>query len=347
VASAILAACGTLEPESFAPTWTSLGLDGRTVLALAETPWGLYAGTGGAGVFRYDQTAAMWEPAGLTDQGPINDLLYLSTEPPRLLAAVGPRPGAVVDAVVFASDDGETWVPSDGGYASITGEGAAGYSLARTRSGQPELFVAAPGLVMRSTDAAHSWRAVFGDTTVENDVPRISIDQNGIVWVAANWVTACCVFHSADGGLTWDGRTPSGSLRYGGSWWSDVSVTEDGRLWMVAAAILRPDDPRLPEGTNTVAVSRDSGATYDLARMSHRGALLAIHLRFFSAADTLYTIAQQAGNALGVYRLRPGHTTLDEISASPGVAGGLSATLDAGGRLLVGTAGTGVWRMEW
>jgi hypothetical protein len=64
----------------------------------------------------------------------------------------------------------------------------------------------------------------------------------------------------------------------------------------------------------------------------------------------LYVVSQQGlqgGDQLRVFRLRRPFRRWNEISVLPGIAGGLSATLDDEGRLLVGTAGTGVWRMEW
>jgi hypothetical protein len=63
----------------------------------------------------------------------------------------------------------------------------------------------------------------------------------------------------------------------------------------------------------------------------------------------LYVISRLDGypGELDVFRLRPGSIQWDAIRVRPGIAGGLSATLDDEGRLLVGTAGTGVWRMEW
>ena len=105
---AVVGACGFLVPDAPEPTWTSLGLEGEAVRVLAHTPWGLYASTDSSGVFRYRPSTDTWQATGLADQGVINDLLYVPTVPPRLLAAVARRPGEPVDAVVFASEDGET-----------------------------------------------------------------------------------------------------------------------------------------------------------------------------------------------------------------------------------------------
>jgi hypothetical protein len=65
--------------------------------------------------------------------------------------------------------------------------------------------------------------------------------------------------------------------------------------------------------------------------------------------DTLYIVTDRQfdGAQLGVFRLRPGRSRWDEVVVPSGIAAGLSATVDDEGRLLVGTAGAGVWRMEW
>jgi photosystem II stability/assembly factor-like uncharacterized protein len=196
---------------------------------------------------------------------------------------------------------------------------------------------------MRSVDGGRSWRFVFGDATSDGNVPRILLDNNGTIWFIANWVPSGVVFHSTNGGLTWRNRTPDGSQGPRGLLWDDVSVTPDGRVWLVATQGSMPDDLPDPRGESGVVVSSDSGETWQ--RVSPLGPSIAF--RFLPAGDTLYAVSQEAGNQLGVFRLRLGRSHWDEIVVSPGIAGGLSATLDDEGRLVVGTAGTGVWRMEW
>ena len=333
----VVGACGFLGPDAPEPTWISLGLEGEEVRALAHTPWGLYAGTDSGGVFRHDAATSTWQPAGLADQGVINDLLYVPTVPPRLLAAVAPRWGETVDAVVFASEDGETWVPSDGGYADAVGSRAAAYSLAYDPADPSVVYVGLPYNVMQSTDGATTWRirSILSDTTAvawDGYIPSISVDSSANVWLVRNSTAptiggppCAFVYHSTDGGLTWRKSSPCA-----GTPLSDVYVAPDGRLWLA--------------GGSAVRVSLDRGDTWELSLKSDG----VVH-RILPAGDTLYAVSQQGrdGGQLRVFRLRPLGSHWDEITVSPGIAGGLTATLDDEGRLLVGTAGTGVWRMEW
>jgi photosystem II stability/assembly factor-like uncharacterized protein len=349
-----VAACGVFAPDAPEPTWASLGLDDQEVTALAETPWGLYAGTTSSGVFRYEATTQTWRENGLAEVGVINELLYVAADPPRLLAAVAPRRGATVEAVVFASKDSETWVPSDGGYAAAVGQRAAGSSLAPHPSDPRGVVGGLSGTVIQSPDGGESWRFSFGDTVSHGDIPSIWLESNGTVWFVANLADDTrSLFYSTDGGATWHGATVYGTDRGDRPLiLNDGFVSGNGRLWLAGTQARMPTDPPHP---TIVVASTDTGETLEHALLSQRtlaqagpkrmGASGA--LAFIAARDTLYAVSQQAGNVLAVFRLRPGKTMWDVIDVEPGIAGGLSAALDAQGRLLIGTAGAGVWRMEW
>ena len=157
------------------------------------------------------------------------------------------------------------------------------------------------------------------------------MDSSANVWLVRNstaptfsGIPCASVYHSTDGGLTWRKSSPCS-----GTPMSDVYVAPDGRLWVAGGGVVR--------------FSLDRGDSWGEISLKSDGV---VH-RILPAGDTLYAVSQEAGNQLGVFRLRLGRSRWDEITVSPGIAGGLSATLDDEGRLLVGTAGTGVWRMEW
>jgi hypothetical protein len=344
--------CGIFSPEGrVEPAWTSLGLEGHTVTAVTESPWGLYAGTTSSGVFRYDATTKAWQPAGLADEGVINDLLYVPTTPPRLLAAVAPREfGDSVGAVVLASDDGSTWVPSDDGYARAAGQRAAAYSFLSDPPGSRWVYVSLSGAVMLSGDGGETWHFVFGNAASEGTIPSIRADASRTIWLVANYLQTGSLFHTADRGNKWYGRWVDGTEpHYGGDFnyvhLDDVAVTEGGRIWL-AITFGNWNTPSYA----AVGVSRDTGKTVERASASGPAGMVGsvvTPMTFAIAADTLYAVGQQEGNQLAVYRLRPGRTSWDAITVPPGPAGGVSAAFDDQGRLLVGTAGTGVWRIEW
>jgi hypothetical protein len=336
--AALVGACGILDPDTPESTWTSLGLDGEAVRSLAQTPWGLYAGTDSSGVFLHDAATGTWQQAGLADEGVINDLLYVPTVPPRLLAAIGRRAGSreAVEAVVFASEDGLTWVPSDGGHADSVGIPAAGVSLAHDPRIPPVVYLAASYQVMQSADGGKSWSSWIG----VYGVVRIFWENRNDVWLANSFsrnlgdtVREGYVYHSIDAGRFLWSRAPESGVGFASP--MDVLVTPDGRVWLAGAG---------------VAVSKDRGNTWELSLNPRLGGeLVGLITSILPAGDTLYVVSQQgaAGARLGVFRLRPGRSRWDAIVVPQGTASGLSATLDDEGRLLVGTAGTGVWRMEW
>ncbi len=110
----------------------------------------------------------------------------------------------------------------------------------------------------------------------------------------------------------------------------DVHLTSDGRLWVAGAGVL---------------VSDDRGDNWEISLHPSAGDRTGIVNQMLNHGDTLYIVTDRQGDGaqLGVFRLRPGRSRWDAIVVPQGIAGGLSATLDDEGRLLVGTAGTGVW----
>ena len=323
--AALVSACGILGPDTPEPTWTSLGLDGEAVRSLAQTPWGLYAGTDSSGVFLRDAATGNWQQAGLADEGVINDLLYVPTVPPRLLAAMGPWRGETVDAVVFASEDGETWVLSDGGYADSVGTPTGGRSLARDPRIPQVVYLAASHQVMQSADGGRSWSSwveIWG-------VFKIFWEDHQNAWLVTS---SGYLYHTIDAGRILWRKIPESRPIFTDP--RDVHLTSDGRLWVAGPGVL---------------VSDDRGDNWEISLHPSAGDQAGIVNQMLNHGDTLYIVTDRQGDGaqLGVFRLRPGRSRWDEVVVPSGIAAGLSATVDDEGRLLVGTAGAGVWRMEW
>jgi len=154
-----LAECGVTEPP--AGRWTSLGLEGKWVTAVADTPWGLVPGTRDDGVCRLDSAGAPWRSLGLA-QPSVYCLLMVPASPPRLLAGVGIRtPRDPRAPSVLATEDGVTWSAADGDLSAQGG--GSGFSLAVDSANPTRLFFGDGANVLRSEDGGASWALVLGD----------------------------------------------------------------------------------------------------------------------------------------------------------------------------------------
>lgn len=330
-ATAQAAACALLGPEILSPDWTSLGLAGESVRVLEPTPWGLYAGTHASGVFLREEASDTWRPAGLDGAGVIHDLTFLPTVPPRLLASVGPPVGDTVDAIVFATEDGETWAPSDVGDAATVGNLRSPYLLAPDPTQPDRVYLGLSGSIMRSGDAGRTWERVFGDIAPANEIAGITVRDDGVIWAAASIRPAAVRFigllYSADQGDSW------GELYYGGET-RQIYAAPDGRVWLARI--------------DGVMVYSDRDQSWNL----HLSPTTVEHpvgeaVTVLPAADTLYAVTNLVDyGEVGVFRLRPHRSEWDVIRVPLEIRRALSAAIDNQGRLLVGTATTGVWRME-
>lgn len=329
-AALFVAACA-FGPELASPDWTSLGLANEEVTAVAATPWGLYAGTQSSGVFRYDEAEDVWHPAGLADAGAIHDMLFVPAASPRFLVGVRPDTSEAVDALVYASEDGATWAPSDGEDARTLGTHAAN-ALAYDPTRPDVVYVLIAASILRSQDAGRTWQHVFGDTALNSDVSSLSARADGAIWASALVRNAFSEFYglvySEDQGNDWLVVRSAGRPR-------DIYAAPDGRVWM----------------------ARDDGVRFYSERDETWGGILSsttvehpvgAGVTVLGDGDTVYavTLLEESGE-VGVFRVLPGRTRWEVIRVPLDVAGALSATVDERGRLLIGTAGAGVWRAEW
>ena len=99
---AVTLACAT-EPNNTL-NWEALGLEGRFVTALAQTPAGLLAGTRFSGLFRLDEPSGSWTHLGL-DEAPISSIAYVPGSQGGIFVATHPYSSERISAAIWYSED--------------------------------------------------------------------------------------------------------------------------------------------------------------------------------------------------------------------------------------------------
>ncbi len=336
-----LTACGILDPGE--GRWRSLGLDGTWVTAVAETPWGLFAGTRDDGGSRLDSSSGQWQSLGLA-QVRVLCMLVVAASPPRLLVGVtGRSPWDPREASVFATGDGATWTPADGGLAAEGGGGAA--SLAVDPGRPDRLYLGTSINVLRSEDGGKTWQYVLGAKGFAGQGVQsilVSPARDGMVWASIiNSFGESAVHRSGDWGDTWERFVPFPRVElpiYGLA----LDPRNTSRLWAgLDAGVIGSED-----AGETWAVSLVADYTTIPALIWLGEELIAIGMyRNFDTNEAGDPIGEEI-NRLRLYRLPGGVGKWEKIDVPSDVRGGRSATIDARGRLVVGTAGSGVWVWE-
>lgn len=313
--------------------WAQIGLDGEWVGALAQTPWGYFAGTADAGVFRFDSSSGDWMPLGL-DHAMVGAIQFVPGQPDRLLVGVRPYADEQTEAAVFAAEDTRvtSWIPSDGGLAARNDWRFWAYSLAADGGVPQRVFMGGTAQVLRSDDGGRHWWLSWGNEGCWGPgVNSIKVSSDGGVWVAGeSALFSAYVMYSANGGESWEAYFPTPT--------QDNAVyslvldpyTED-RLWAgVQGGVMRSDD-----GGETWEYSVTEGG---LVR-----ALAFLGNRLYAASIAV----TGPGDRRPITRLRLHATSdgsqWDSLVLPEGIRGGLSMMVDSLGRLLIGTAGSGVW----
>jgi photosystem II stability/assembly factor-like uncharacterized protein len=332
VFNAFAGACNSIEPDQ--DSWESLGLEGQWVLSFAETPWGLFAGTRSTGV--YKQNASSWEAVGVTESA-VAALLFIHNPTERLIAGVHRLANETTPAAAFATTDGgETWVPWDDQLAEMHDSRFWTYSLAEDPTTPGRLFLGSSASILRSDDGGATWRFVFNTADASGPgIHSVAVEHGGAsVWAGGGSALGVGrIIHSSDTGETWRVLFPAQFAEF-----------------PVRAVLVDPLNPnRIWAGmwgtANGASViwSEDQGETWV---PSLTEPVLISDL--VEGPNSLYAIGGRTEPADGfpaglyVYRYNGGRWT--RLPTPPEIAWGLSAIVTSDGYLVVGTAGSGVWR---
>jgi hypothetical protein len=338
--------------------WTFLGLDNDWVVDIEVTPWGTFVSTLDRGIFRLD-AGGRWNALGpeLWHDHLIADaLLYVPSDPPRLLAGVRYRHGTREDttiATVFASHDrGESWVPSDGGFAADAPNPYRVYAEdLEVDPGDPRrvFMTFSWSGMLRSLDAGETWQLVLGRPDIFGGYqPDIFIDpsRSGRIWVAqADAFGVPGVAASHDWGDTWG---EGSRLKCGGvtaeffAYALALDPNRTGRLWVgVDGGVMWADDGGEAEGDwRCDFFAAPKGAVVAFAELDRTlyAAAVFVELRFEDGGVTEIT-------ELGLYRAADG-VTWDSLPVPPDAVGATVGVADsANDRLLIGTRG-GLWAVR-
>ena len=301
--------------------------------ALLDTPWGVFAGTGDSGMFRYDPGPGQWEPLGL-DHAVVSAMLFVPGPVPRLLVAMRPHAEEQTTAAVFATEDAaQTWVPWDGGLAERHGNRQWAFSLARDPGEPKRLYMGQSASVLRSGDGGRTWQYVYGSADLFGrgvNAIVISPNRDGRVWTGAEAALGnALVLRSEDWGDSWEPIIPT--------------LGSENAVFALAVDADRP--ARLWAGVRGgVSRSGDGGRSWEYV-LEVDGLVMSL----LSGAGCLYAIGgtfSDAGSDLAVYRSGDSGTTWSMIPTPAGVPGSDVAVQDSSGRLLVGIVSPsgGVWR---
>ncbi len=338
----LLWACGGVGPDA-ASQWVQLGLEGQVVRSVSQTDWGLFAGTRFGGVFRLAREANDWESLGLSTVI-IQSIIFVPGTPSRLLVGLDPQEVfQITEAAIYATEDsGRTWFASDGGMAAANGGMFWAPSLAVDPRRPRRLFWQLGSLILRSDDAGLTWDFVLGDPKENGGADATSIvasaDVDGQIFAAVGSpLGTFLVYRSTDGGDTWDFVIPFPRNEI--SIFTLVLGPGGQTLWAsMGGLIARSDD-----GADSWQISLTGIGN---AKLVFAGAdLMAPQFLLDISNDSCGdTNGEFNHGSLALHRLRGGAEVWDEIPVPPDVCGALASTVDSQGRLVIGTAGSGVWR---
>lgn len=321
---------GECDAELQGSCWVNLGLEGGEIWSLAQTEWGLFAGTRNAGLFYFTADRGEWTSVGLDDAS-VTALLFVPATPQRLLVGTLPDPnGGGPEVTVWATEDtGQTWVAWDRGLNEPGGVQHSPFSFAYDPTNPDRLHMGTSFPILRSTDGGRTWQYVLGTADdFGNGVRAILVapSADGRLWAAVTASSRGFVWRSTDWGDSW---AFTELVPFQLNHVSDIAISEglSSTLWAATG--------------RGVVKSVDDGATWITSMDAPAGFLALVGSTLYAAAvdgpvDGRYLLALRSTNDGGA-TWQPVPTPPDLLAASSMIADDLG--------IIVRTRGSGVWRL--
>jgi hypothetical protein len=325
--------------------WEFLGPDSVSIMSLAKTRDGLFAGSrDGVWETNCAQADANWLRWGL-DGLSVRSLVPVTVGggPVRLYASV--MSASVKVPVVVSRDAARGWsdlpwsLASRGGSLSLIADASTPGLLVTSIAG---------GSIVVSRDYGETWTVRSGPSLDPGDPAKNAgevqaFGVRGSSWGSRLWAAGCStvdpkVWYSDDVGTTWHGEYVTQDYPHTGN--------------MALSLLVDPDDQdHLYVGLYWgVMETQDAGRTWrvDLT-LRHPGyvsALTRVGTALVAVSDETYaTGTGSLQNVLGVYVSRDAGETWDPLSVPLTAGGGESALAEDDSTLLIGTS-SGVWRVH-
>lgn len=320
--------------------WTYLGPD-KWITSIAETPWGLFAGTrdgywGPPATFRLNPATGRWEPRGLT-YGINAAMLMVPGATPRLLVGLSRMPDELLDASIYATDDGGlSWQEWDDGLARRVGGEAQVHSLAMDPGNPQRLFAGHAPAIRRSDDGGKTWRYVLG-----------SEDSWG------GWSFFILVSPARDGRI-WHLRTTAwdtGMLDRSDDWGETWEHIHLGPFHVPTRLVADPANPdRLwSGGGGSVRISDDGGSTWRISLLLGeafaQGLILADGYVYAAAGRYHRLTDPDEIPTLELYRSPMDREEWEALSVPQNAKGATWMTIGSDGSFILATA-NGIWTIR-
>jgi hypothetical protein len=321
---ASLYGCDALDPERGCGTarWTHLGPDGVRVLSIAETSHGIWAGTHDRGVLAH-RGGREWASLGLTG----SPVYALQEVDGRILAGRNaPQP-------LFATGDGgHTWEPSwddlTGSVVRLARDPDSPRRVVRTAAAPPEA---------ETLDGGRTWQRLPVPEDFGSAQALIVLPDDRIIGAGFSGSSRATLLLVQGGQVVWTDSVP----------WT----TFGGSFGGLAYDPVRPDVVYAAHSAG-IYISRNGGRDWEAGPLDPWGYEQPTGMEFDDGNLYIATRARDgAGSShpdqdrLGFHRYRPGGRVC--ALNVPARAGGAEALLRVGpGEFLVGTYGTGVWRVR-
>ena len=156
----LLAACSEdNDQHPSSPTWTKLGLDGKTINEMQLSGSSLYVATT-TGLFKRDLDAEANDflPIGFNNKN-VEALLVLGQN--KIIVSLFEKDGSETPALYKSNNGGESWTSLDSNFGGEASEPI--FDLAVRSDDENILYATGYSVVAKSADQGETWEPIYGD----------------------------------------------------------------------------------------------------------------------------------------------------------------------------------------